>query len=278
MAMNALDVPKEAPWGLDAPFRPLPLPAFAPSGRVDDTPRVVVHPRPPRAGSGRAVRVLVAVGLNVGAVVGVLVTGVTLLAARNGIHPLVVQSGSMEPTISTGSLVLVERVDAPHIKVGDIMTVERPDHTRVTHRVVAIERNGMTALLTMKGDANEDPDPVPVPVQYAYRLVAQVPVVGRAVGWLATAPGGFLLGGLSILVTAPVTRLRRSGGRRRRGTDLVLCPSCASASKPIEVPDNPATPANPFLSWVGIVVEERLTHRRSDPASSVDDWTTRHAA
>ena len=98
-----------------------------------------------------------------------------MTAARTGMQPLVVRSGSMEPTIATGSMILVKRIDASEIKVGDVLAVERPDHTRVTHRVVGIEHRGATAELTMKGDANEDADPVPVTVDHAYRLAWQVP-------------------------------------------------------------------------------------------------------
>lgn len=166
---------------------------------------------PPR---GRRLRRVIAfvgqVALTLGAIGGMAVAGVTVTAARTGMQPLVVRSGSMEPTIGTGSMILVKRIDASAIKVGDILAVERPDHTRVTHRVVGVEHRGATAELTMKGDANEDADPVPVTVDHAYQLVWQVPVVGRTLAWLATAPGGFLMG---CIATAFV---RRATGRRPR--------------------------------------------------------------
>jgi signal peptidase I len=150
------------------------------------------------------------VALTLGAIGGVAVAGITITAARTGMQPLVVRSGSMEPTIATGSMILVKRIDASAIKVGDVLAVERPDHTRVTHRVVAIERRGATAELTMKGDANEDPDPIPVSVNHAYRLAWQVPAVGKTLAWLATAPGGFVMG---CIATAYVRRA--TGGRPR---------------------------------------------------------------
>lgn len=167
------------------------------------------HPARPRRRLGRA---LVEVLLTLGALAGLAVTAVTFTAARNGYQPLVVRSGSMEPTIATGSLVLMQRVGASEIEVGDIVAVERPDRTRVTHRVVSLVPRGSTVELTLKGDANEDPDPVPVTVAHADRLVLQVPQVGRAMGWLATAQGGFVLGCLATLATS--TALRGRSTRR----------------------------------------------------------------
>lgn len=161
----------------------------------------------------RSVALLMEVALTLGSVVGVAVAGVTVMAARSGMQPLVVRSGSMEPTIATGSMILVKRIDASEIKVGDILAVERSDNTRVTHRVVAVQPRGEVAELTMKGDANEDSDPIPVTVRHAYRLVWQVPVVGKTVAWLATAQGGFVMGSIATAFLLRTTR-RRERDRR----------------------------------------------------------------
>ena len=255
--MSAADVPRETPWGLGALLR---------------------RPAVDMAVLGHAVA---EVALTVGSLLGLVVSGLTLTAAHNGVHPLVVRSGSMEPTIATGSLVLAKRVEASDINVGDIVTVERPDHTRVTHRVVAIERNGVTALLTLKGDANEDPDPAPVPVRDAYRVVGQVPVIGRALSWLATAPGGYVLGCFSALTSRHVFRLR-SFRRKRRGVvvgPVVSGPGAVNPSvEAAEPTGNPPTSSKLFLCWVGTVVEERVAERRSQTAPPIEDWSLSHAA
>lgn len=166
-------------------------------------------PRPTK-GSRRMVAVLLEVALTVGSICGLAVTGVTVMAARSGMQPLVVRSGSMEPTIATGSMILVKRIDASDIRVGDVLAVERADHTRVTHRVVSVQPRSGAAELTMKGDANQDPDPVPVTVRHAYRLAWQVPMAGKAMAWLASAPGGFVLGCLATAVLLRATGRRRS--------------------------------------------------------------------
>ena len=157
---------------------------------------------------------LIEIALTLGAIFGVAVAGVTVTAARSGVQPVVVRSGSMEPTIATGSMILVKRIDASAIRVGDVLAVDRADRTRVTHRVVAVQVRGGAAELTMKGDANEDPDPAPVMVRHAYRLAGQVPLIGRALGWLATAQGGFVMG---CIATAFVLRVSARRSRARAG-------------------------------------------------------------
>lgn len=149
----------------------------------------------PAAGRG-AGRIVAETLLTLGSLLGLAVTVATVLAAHGGYRPLVVLSGSMEPTIPTGSMVLVQRVPASELEVGDVVAVARPDRSRVTHRIVVLERRHDGATLVLKGDANEDADAAPVTVRAADRLVGQAPVVGRAAAWLATAPGGFAMGAL----------------------------------------------------------------------------------
>ena len=168
-----------------------------------------------RRRAGGFAHALSEIALTLGALLGLVVTVVTIGAARTGIQPLVVRSGSMEPTIPTGSMILTKKIDAAAIEVGDVVAVERPDHTRVTHRVVQLERRGDLVDLTLKGDANEDADPVPVTVRQARKLVAEVPMVGRAMGWLASAQGGFVLGCLSTAFVCRVLR-QRSNERSAR--------------------------------------------------------------
>lgn len=147
------------------------------------------------------------------AVAGLAVAGLTLFASQAGVRPLVVRSGSMEPYIRTGSMVLVQRVDAASLRVGDVVTVPAPDGGRVTHRVAALApaRSGAVRLTT-KGDANRAPDPWPSTVTSAERVVWRAPGAGRAAAWLATAQGGFVLG---CAATAVVFHLAGRDLRRR---------------------------------------------------------------
>lgn len=170
-----------------------------------------VRPRSVRPRYGRASRAPRSHGwvdhlLTVAALLGLATVGVTVFAAQSGLRPLVVRSGSMEPTIATGAMVLVRTVPASQIRVGDVVAVERPDHTRVTHRVVSVEHRGATASLVLKGDANQDPDPVPVVVTDAGRFVWTAPLLGRVGAFLSSARGGFALGWLVSAVMLAVLR------------------------------------------------------------------------
>jgi signal peptidase I len=143
------------------------------------------------------------------AVLGVVMVGVTVAATQLGLRPLVVKSGSMEPTIATGSMVLVRTIPARDIRVGDVVAVERPDRTTVTHRVVTVEHRGATAQLVLKGDANTDPDPTPVVVTSAGRLVMSAPMLGRVGAFLSSSKGGFVLGWVVAAVMLSVLRGKR---------------------------------------------------------------------
>jgi signal peptidase len=156
--------------------------------------------------------------LTAASVLGVVVVLTTLVASHLGVRPLVVRSGSMEPAIPTGSMVLVHRVPAAAVRPGDIVSVTRPDHMRVTHRVVRAtpspDRPGDVTLV-LKGDANPEPDPAPVTVSSVDRLALSAPGLGRALAWLATAPGGFALG--CLLTGALWAVLRRRPSERTVG-------------------------------------------------------------
>lgn len=185
-----------------------PADVVAPGEGVDRAPAA--------ATPGRTRRMIGEVVLTTTALIGVAMTGVTVAATVNGIRPLVVRSGSMAPAIPRGSMVVVRRVDAAEVDIGDIVAVERPDRIRVTHRVIAVEHQGEVAELTLKGDANEDPDPAPVVVRSTHRLVWHLPLVGRAAAWLATAPGGFLIGSLATWAVCRLNGRRPVTGRRPR--------------------------------------------------------------
>src|SRR5215217_3742487 len=100
-----------------------------------------------------------------------------------------VMSGSMSPTIDTGDVVVMKRIDgAP--RVGDIVAVDVPDAARsrygyppqVIHRVVHIGADGR---LTTKGDARRENDPFAVPLDAVdTKVVTSLPAAGRALAFL----------------------------------------------------------------------------------------------
>ncbi|WP_062521353.1 signal peptidase I [Demequina silvatica] len=105
-------------------------------------------------------------GLWVGAVVGVLLGLVWLATALGLIRPLIVVSGSMEPAIAAGDLIIDRPIRASELEVGDIATLPSSDGTSlVTHRVVWIDPVGEDRLVGMQGDANASADQEPYVAQ-----------------------------------------------------------------------------------------------------------------
>ena len=78
-----------------------------------------------------------------------------------GYSMFIVQSGSMQPEIPTGSLILVKSVDPGVIGIGDDITYVRPDYNVITHKVTYIYENyrnsGMRGFQT-QGIVNPEPD------------------------------------------------------------------------------------------------------------------------
>ena len=70
-----------------------------------------------------------------------------------GYKPVVVLSGSMEPFMTTNSLVIIKRTK--DIKENDVIMFSVDDETMVCHRVVEIDKEGK---ITTKGDNNETAD------------------------------------------------------------------------------------------------------------------------
>lgn len=82
-----------------------------------------------------------------------LVWGLTSLGI---IKPLVVISGSMEPGIMTGDLIIDTRVPTDQLKVGDVVSLPSElTKDLVTHRIAAIDPDVLGGYtITMKGDNN----------------------------------------------------------------------------------------------------------------------------
>ncbi|MGH8873287.1 MAG: signal peptidase I [Acidimicrobiia bacterium] len=129
---------------------------------------------------------------------------VTLLPLLFGWQPYVIVTGSMEPGIGAGDVVLVSPDPVIDDTLGRIISFEDParaDHI-VTHRVVSLNDDG---TIVTKGDANPTVDSVPVPresVTGLGRLLVQF--VGLPVVWVLTGDWLPLLGQVVLLIAAVV--------------------------------------------------------------------------
>lgn len=132
----------------------------------------------------------------------------------------IVRSGSMEPTIMTGSVVLIHPVAT--YQVGDIITFGADTATRIptTHRIVATEEfNGHVQFRT-KGDANEVEDREPTALKDVIgKTLFAIPYLGYVLDF-ARQPLGFgLLVGIPaavIILDEIVTIIHELARRERR--------------------------------------------------------------
>lgn len=97
----------------------------------------------------------------------------------------VVLSGSMEPALTPGDVVIVD-ASAP-IRIGDVITYRTSaEAVPRTHRVISISDGGYET----KGDANENADPVVIPFESVLgRVTLTIPLVGHVILWTNTPLG-----------------------------------------------------------------------------------------
>jgi len=100
-----------------------------------------------------------------------------------------VYTGSMEPAIPVGSVVVIKPVDPETLKIGDIICFTLTEPTSITHRIKNITDEGFIT----KGDANEDPDQWIVKKENVIgKAILTVPFIGY-LGYFVRTPIGFIL-------------------------------------------------------------------------------------
>ncbi len=133
----------------------------------------------------------------------VLVAGIVALSSLKipgNFKLLTVESGSMEPAIKRGAIVVVKPESDYH--KGDVITVVEPANPKIslTHRIVEIEEQKESIFYTTKGDANEAPDTEKRPKENVVgKVLFSIPLVGYPVAFAKTRDG------LLILVIIPAT-------------------------------------------------------------------------
>jgi signal peptidase len=73
-----------------------------------------------------------------------------------GMHSFTVMSGSMEPTIHVGDVVIDKKIRPLDARPGDVVTFSDPSGRKrlITHRVRSLRVQGDTVQVVTKGDAN----------------------------------------------------------------------------------------------------------------------------
>ncbi len=127
----------------------------------------------------------------------VVVLGILLLLAEtavlSNVQIKIVQSGSMEPALKTGGVIVVVARD--QYQIGDMVTFTERDPRAIptTHRIVASEITEGELRFTTKGDANDGNDvETTAQSQIIGKVVVHVPFIGYILDF-ARQPLGFLL-------------------------------------------------------------------------------------
>lgn len=125
-------------------------------------------------------------------IVAVLLS-LSVLPPKYGLTSYAVLSGSMEPSIHTGSVVFVKSTS--EYKIGDVVTFKtnNPDKIPTTHRVHEMRAISGVERYVTKGDANDDIDS---------RELSKPDIIGKVtfsipfLGYLTSAvrtPAGFIV-------------------------------------------------------------------------------------
>ena len=135
----------------------------------------------------------------------VILLGLAMLVAPHfGWRFDTVYSGSMEPAINVGAMVVVSQVDPATIREGDIITFASHNKADsfVTHRVVGVTNDGRALLFRTKGDANNAPDEELVRASDVVGKVRlSVPYAGYAADFLRKPLGfGLVIGVPALLI------------------------------------------------------------------------------
>jgi len=109
------------------------------------------------------------------------VVAFVMAAAQFGWEFDAVLSGSMEPELGVGGLIVIRPVDAQDVVVGDVISFKLTGiDTPICHRVINRQETTDGPLFQTKGDANEDPDTTLVGAQDVNgKAVFHLPYVGN---------------------------------------------------------------------------------------------------
>ncbi len=187
------------------------------TGGCEMTPRLTLGALP------RPVRTLgtFTLWLAGGFVAAVLIAAVLPMAV--GMHTYTVRSGSMDPAIATGDVVVVDSISPGDARVGDVITFKDPEggDALITHRVRAMREHGETIGFITRGDANNSFERWSIPADGSIGQVSyRIPMLGRAINPLSAAPGriGLIVVPALLLCAAGLFRIwapgRASGGAK----------------------------------------------------------------
>jgi signal peptidase len=126
-----------------------------------------------------------------------------LLPTKNTLISFAVASGSMEPVIPKGAVVLVRPTPAELLLPGDVIAFSRPEdpETVILHRIYKTQSMGFDSAYITKGDANSAPDNWTVTSSMIRgQYILAIPYLGHAIVFLKTWLGFLVVIGIPALV------------------------------------------------------------------------------
>ena len=117
-------------------------------------------------------------------------------------------TGSMEPMIAPGDVIVIKEVPATELEVGDVVTYRIPveDHRVETHRVVEVTKVDGSIAMRTKGDANKGADPWTAVIEGETVWVVDdvVPHIGKVIRvlhtpWVSKGVLWIAVGGMIVL-------------------------------------------------------------------------------
>lgn len=168
----------------------------------------------------------------------ILVVNVTLIVKSftnsdevpkiGGYCPLIVLTGSMEPEIGSGDLIICKQIDSEQVKVDDVIAFFDPasnNNSVLTHRVVEVVTEDGSLSFKTKGDANNAADTQLVPADNLVG-VYQCKISGAGnVAMFMQTPVGLVICvvlPLGLLIGYDLLRRRRYEKQNKEDTDALL--------------------------------------------------------
>jgi signal peptidase I len=116
-----------------------------------------------------------------------IATAISALNLPGSYKLYTVQSGSMEPAIKIGSLIISKQQSS--YQPDDIITFKSKNST-ITHRLIEIQEDQYIT----QGDANDAPDPQSVKSDIVLgKVILKLPLIGKPIAFAKTKEGFILL-------------------------------------------------------------------------------------
>jgi len=147
-------------------------------------------------------------------VIGFFITAISNFNVIGGYKSLIVQSGSMEPTIMTGDVIIVAQ--ASSYRQNEVITFYDIDGYLTTHRIFEIV-SGSSPRYVTKGDANRVQDNNEVSLtQIIGKVILTIPKLGYFIGFTRSKIGLiiFILVPAALIIIDEVIRIIKTAQKK----------------------------------------------------------------